>query len=172
MILQGVIHKKRRRRYQTPKLKFIVLGNFSLLIFFLAGFNFIMVGASLSTDEKPVFHTVKFSLCDAGPRHDCVMDADTFYLGYQKFRVANIDTPENYSVHCAYEEELGGRATKRFVELLNYGPFFMRTPTNSAEDASGQKLRTLHRKDQSLGAILVSEGLAREWTGQRQPWCT
>lgn len=172
MILHGVTHKKRRRRYHKPKLKFIVLGNFSLLIFFLVGFNLIMVGTSLSDGEKPITHDVRFSLCKSGPHYNCVSGGDTFYLGYQKIRVAGIDTPHPYSLNCAQEEELSNRATQRIAQLLNYGPFFMKADQDQDVDEYGQIWRTIHRKDYSLGEVLISEGLAKEWNGQRQPWCT
>ena len=39
------------------------------------------------------------------------------------------------------------------------------------KDKYGRKQRVFMRDRRSLGDILVSEGLARTWTGRRLPWC-
>ena len=39
------------------------------------------------------------------------------------------------------------------------------------EDQYGRKLRLVTRNGQSIGMMLVAEGLAREWDGTRHPWC-
>jgi endonuclease YncB( thermonuclease family) len=39
------------------------------------------------------------------------------------------------------------------------------------EDPFGRKLRILVREGQSLGGVLVTEGVARWYRGGRQPWC-
>ncbi|WP_425375882.1 thermonuclease family protein [Rhizobium jaguaris] len=88
-----------------------------------------------------------------------------------KVRVADIDTPEISQPHCAAEKALGEQATVRLMELVNAGPFQMRAWSGRDEDKYGRKLRVLVRDGRSLGDILVSEGLARIWTGRRQPWC-
>ena len=110
-------------------------------------------------------------MCVQPPHNNCVIDGDTFYLGTLSIRVADIDTPETYQPQCAYEAELGASATRRFQELLNAGPFEVIVSGSRDEDRYGRKLRTVSRDGRSLGAILVAEGLAREWTGSRQPWC-
>ncbi|SSC71018.1 unnamed protein product [Ciceribacter sp. T2.26MG-112.2] len=35
----------------------------------------------------------------------------------------------------------------------------------------GRTLAELSVGNRDLGDILVAEGLARRWTGKRQPWC-
>lgn len=104
-------------------------------------------------------------------RRTCVVDGDTFWLHGQKIRIADIDTPEVSQPQCAAEKALGNRATDRLIYLLNQGPFEM-TPTGDRdEDQYGRKLRVVVRAGRSLGDQLVSEGLARTWTGRREPWC-
>lgn len=39
------------------------------------------------------------------------------------------------------------------------------------EDRYGRKLRIVTRGGRSLGDLLVAEGLARTWSGRREPWC-
>ena len=87
-----------------------------------------------------------------------------------KIRVMDIDAPETHPPRCPSESELGNRATKRLQELLNAGPFQMETGGDDT-DQYGRKLRVVTRDGESIGGMLVDEGLAREWSGSRQPWC-
>ena len=98
-----------------------------------------------------------------------VIDGDTFRYGGEKIRIADIDTPE-VDGRCAYETELAARATDRLGELLHEGPFALE-PVDRDEDRYGRKLRIVTRGGRSIGDVLVAEGLAREWTGRREPWC-
>lgn len=104
-------------------------------------------------------------------RRTCVVDGDTFWLKGTKIRIADIDTPEISQPKCRLEKALGDRATSRLIELLNIGPFELYKIGNRDADRYGRKLRVVVRDGQSLGDQLISEGLARTWTGQREPWC-
>mgnify|MGYP000725235558 CR=1 FL=1 len=88
----------------------------------------------------------------------------------KKICVADINTPETSSPQCAAEAEFGARATARFQQLLNVGPFTLE-PTDRAHDKYGRALFVVNRKGASLGAAMVSEGLAEEWRGYRREWC-
>lgn len=112
-----------------------------------------------------------FEMCGRPPHHDCVIDGDTFYLGSDSVRIADIDTPETYRPQCDEEAALGARATRRLLQLLNAGPFALERAGSRDRDRYGRLLRTVVRNGSSLGDTLVSEGLAREWTGRRLPWC-
>jgi endonuclease YncB( thermonuclease family) len=100
-----------------------------------------------------------------------VVDGDTFWVGGDKIRIADIDTPETHPPRCAYEAELGERATRRLAALLDEGPFELAPIAGRDVDRYGRKLRIVVRDGRSLGDRLVSEGLARTWTGRREPWC-
>ena len=104
-------------------------------------------------------------------RYSCVVDGDTIWLKGTKIRVADIDTPEIHSPGCPAEKALGDRATQRLIELLNEGSFEAVPVGQRDEDRYGRKLRLLVRSGRSLGDQLVSEGLARTWSGRREPWC-
>ena len=112
-----------------------------------------------------------YSLCSGGVRHHCVVDGDTIWHQGTKIRIADIDTPEVSEPRCSSEAALGAKATKRLLELVNFGPFELQSWPGRDEDKYGRKLRVLVRDGRSLGDILVSEGLARTWSGRRQPWC-
>ena len=79
-----------------------------------------------------------------------MIDGDTFYLGRQSIRIADIDTPETRGARCAYEATLGDRATHRLHALLNAGPFQLQAGARDA-DRYGRKLRTVMRDGRSLG---------------------
>ena len=111
------------------------------------------------------------SLCPPGPRDNCVVDGDTFWLSGEKIRIADIDTPEVSEPQCSAEKALGDRATRRLLVLLNAGPFELRQVGTRDRDRHGRLLRVVIRDGQSIGDRLVNEGLARTWTGQRESWC-
>jgi endonuclease YncB( thermonuclease family) len=69
------------------------------------------------------------------------------------------------------ERDLGQKAKRRLLELLNGGPITI-VPTRGPDaDRYGRKLRVIFKNGRSVGDILVAEGLARRWDGARRPWC-
>lgn len=129
----------------------------------------VQVVKSPPTQNVPGFRP--YSLCSGSTRSHCVVDGDTIWHEGTKIRIADIDTPEVGDPKCSSEAALGAKATKRLLQLVNAGPFQMQSWQGRDEDKYGRKLRVFVRDDRSLGDILVSEGLARTWTGRRQPWC-
>ena len=121
---------------------------------------------SAAVTAQPVYER-----CGTGPRLNCIVDGDTLWSQGVKIRIADIDTPEISKPRCAAEKALGERATVRLMDLVNAAPFDMLAWHSRDEDRYGRKLRVLVRNGRSLGDVLVSEGLARTWTGKRQPWC-
>jgi endonuclease YncB( thermonuclease family) len=113
----------------------------------------------------------QFRKCDFGRRTNCVVDGDTIWFAGEKIRIADIDTPEVSEPKCQSELALGNKATARLIELINAGPFELKAWPGRDQDRYGRKLRVLVREGHSLGDILVAEGLARTWSGRREPWC-
>lgn len=111
-----------------------------------------------------------FILCHTGGGTNCVVDGDTVWIRGEKVRIADIDAPETHPPRCQSEADLGNKATERLAELMNAGPFELRTIDRDT-DRYGRKLRVLVREGRSLGDQLVAEGLARSWEGKRRPWC-
>ena len=155
----------------------------------LGAFSIVFAGGMLALNW-PTLNQVLFTSSELTPRHSlmaetssprfelcgmtrrtCVVDGDTFWLEGEKIRIADIDTPEISEPKCDAEYQLGMKATHRLRDLLNEGAFEVRPIGNRDEDRFGRKLRVVVRGGQSLGDQLVSEGLARTWTGRRQPWC-
>ena len=98
-----------------------------------------------------------------------VIDGDTFDYRGERIRIADIDTPE-IQARCPEEARLAAAATNRLRALLAQGPFEL-VRSGRDEDRYGRKLRVVVRHGRSLGDVLVREGLARTWTGRREPWC-
>ena len=111
-----------------------------------------------------------FGFCHTGGGIDCVVDGDTFWIDGEKIRIADIDAPETHPPRCPREAELGDAATRRLQALLNAGPVTLAVADRDT-DRYGRKLRVVMRGSRSIGAMLVDEGLARRWTGHREPWC-
>lgn len=100
-----------------------------------------------------------------------VIDGDTFLYGGEHIRIADIDTPEVQG-RCPQETALAARATRRLSGLLARGEFELHPlRTGRDRDRYGRKLRIVTRGGRSIGDVLVAEGLARTWTGRREPWC-
>ncbi|WP_435199389.1 thermonuclease family protein [Qipengyuania sp. 902] len=102
----------------------------------------------------------------------CVVDGDTIWLDGTKIRIADIDTSEVSRPRCPREARLGALATQRMRALLNRSAFSLTAAADGRdEDRFGRKLRVVTRDGESLGAILVRDGLARPWGSKRRDWC-
>lgn len=117
----------------------------------------------------PLRVEAQFTLCRE-QRGSCVIDGDTLDHDGLRYRITDINSPEVSSPGCAAERQLGERATRRLRDLLNAGPFEL-VRTERDEDPYGRKLRIVRRDGQSLGQVLVAEGLAHEWRGYKEDWC-
>ncbi len=157
----------RSPRFRLPRLS--RLSWLTLMLAMAVGYLSYTLPQSGRTQENDV-SGITFNMCGTGDRYNCVIDGDTFYYQGVRIRIADIDTPETHEPRCAYEADLGDQATHRLRELLNEGPFTLASAERD-EDRYGRKLRIVTRNGWSLGETLVSEGLARRWTGRRLPWC-
>lgn len=122
--------------------------------------------AAASNDSE----TASFSSCHSGGGTNCVVDGDTIWYQGTKIRIADIDTPETHPPRCDEEARLGAAATQRLQGLLNAGPFSIESIDRDT-DRYGRQLRILTRDGESIGGVLVDEGLARWYGSGRQSWC-
>lgn len=102
----------------------------------------------------------------AGVRITCVHDGDSIVVERERIRLADIDTPE-LDGKCPAESALALRARDRLQAILSRGYEIRRT----GKDRYGRTLAIVTVGGRSAGDILVSEGLARTWSGRREPWC-
>ncbi len=131
--------------------------------------DFLATAPRTQTIGAPI--SAHFELCGAGTRVTCVVDGDTVWIKGDKIRIADIDTPEVFSPKCAAERQRGEEATRRLQQLLNAGPIELARYDSRDTDVYDRTLRVIQRDGQSLGAVLVAEGLARRWDGARRGWC-
>lgn len=124
--------------------------------------------AAPGTPERQPSAPVAFA-GSARPSEVRVIDGDTFEHNGVRIRIADIDTPELRGA-CPSEMTRARAARDRLRELLNQGPFELHR-LNRDEDRYGRKLRVVTRNGRSIGDMLVAEGLARTWSGRREPWC-
>ena len=110
------------------------------------------------------------TFCHSGGGTNCVVDGDTFWFEGRKYRIADIDTPETHGPRCAAEGAAGAQATARLQSLMKAGPCSLE-PVDRDTDRYGRALRVVTRGGESIGAMLVAQGLARNWDGARHPWC-
>jgi len=151
-------HRKRRRRSRT-----LLSGGkaVALMAFFgVSGGMLIALAPPLRSPMPDV----------ENPAYVQIIDGDTFEYRGVRVRVADIDTPE-MNGDCAEERALARRAMRRMADLIDDGPFALRPLWNRDADQYGRSLRIVTRDGRSLGDQLVAEGLARTWSGRREPWC-
>jgi endonuclease YncB( thermonuclease family) len=106
-------------------------------------------------------------ICADGYRANCVVDGDTIWVDHEKIRLETIDAPEVHG-RCGYETTLAAKATRRLQALLSEQRM---TVVRSGRDIYGRTLARISTDRGEVGGILASEGLARRWTGHREPWC-
>ena len=108
-----------------------------------------------------------------------IIDGDTFALGDETIRLADIDTPE-LDGKCDAERNLARIAGARLAALLSSHPWAIRRErTGKGEIRTDRYRRTLavlltpapDGTLVSIGQILVAEGLAVPWEGRRHDWC-
>ncbi len=100
-----------------------------------------------------------------------VWDGDSIRLGLasdaEAVRIFNIDAPE-IEGQCAYESDLAQRSKNRLAALLAGERVEIQ---RQGTDRYGRTLAALSVNGVDAGDVLVSEGLARTWSGRRESWC-
>jgi len=102
------------------------------------------------------------------------IDGDTIVIDREHIRIANIDAPEIGHPKCDAELRLGQVAKRRLAELLGTGEIVVHRgdpKDGRLKDRYGRTLATITIDGRDAGEILITEGLARPWTGRRSPWC-
>ena len=113
----------------------------------------------------------RFVLCGGGSGTNCVIDGNTFWQDGVRIQLADVDVPDADAARCPGERQKAVAAKLRLQALLNDGTFVL-SGSNRDDDQNGGKMRIAMRAGRSIGDQLVSEGLARHWTGQASSWCS
>jgi micrococcal nuclease len=101
-----------------------------------------------------------------------VVDGDTIKAPFgPTYRILGYDTPETYFARCDAERELGLAAKAKLEELLAHGE--VRVIESGRIDRYGRSLAKVIVDGEDLAALMVREGLARPYRGEkRRSWCS
>jgi hypothetical protein len=163
---------RRPRRRRGPRRVLAVLAVLTLAAFAVwltrpgAG---AVIPAAAGPDDR---EAARFAPCGGPVQGTCVIDGDTIIYRGERIRLADLDAPEIREPACAEEAALGEQAKLRLAALLNAGPFRIEpNPSGRAVDNYGRSLRLVTRGGQSLGAVLIAEGLAGGGGWEKRDWC-
>ncbi|WP_051927677.1 thermonuclease family protein [Ruegeria halocynthiae] len=99
------------------------------------------------------------------------VDGDTLGHGDDRYRLVGFDTPETYRPQCAAEKVLGLKAKGRLTEIIQTAGQ-IELVIQPELDKHDRFLAVGRVDGQDVGTILISEGLARPYSGsKRQSWC-
>ncbi|GEO84918.1 MULTISPECIES: nuclease [Alphaproteobacteria] len=115
--------------------------------------------------------TGKFYFCGTSGLDNCVASGDSFWFRKGRILLADVVAPGTEEAKCQQERDKGFAAKVRLRELLNAGRFDLSELKGQNVPAIGPLMRVVTRDGRSLGAVLVSEGLAQPRFGKRQSWC-
>jgi endonuclease YncB( thermonuclease family) len=111
------------------------------------------------------------STFEVGSERIRVVDGDTVDIDDVAYRLTGYDTPETYMPRCAYEKDLGQKATDRLQELVS-SVETVRIEPSHREEYHGRELAAMIVGRRDVGTILIREGLARPYSGgARKSWC-
>ncbi len=126
------------------------------------------LASSLSNDDRTIWRT-GIGMCWGGFRYTCLVDGDTGWESGRKWRLMSVDAPELSGAKCAWERSAAQAARDRPAELMSTG---YRIRWSGETDRYGRDLVDIVLSDGSdVAEMLISEGLARRWTGRRYSWC-
>ncbi len=115
--------------------------------------------------------TIMLCVQSCEPAEIRVWDGDSLRLGMtqaaEAIRIFNIDAPE-IEGQCAHESDLAQRSKRRLAELLQGQRVEV---LRQGTDRYGRTLANVSINGRDAGDILVNDGLARTWSGRREPWC-
>ena len=100
-----------------------------------------------------------------------VVDGDTIKAPYGvTYRLLGFDTPETRFAKCDAERALGLAAKERLEELLETSE--VKVIESGKRDKYGRTLAHVTADGRDVGEILIGEGLARAYHGERRKsWC-
>lgn len=100
-----------------------------------------------------------------------VIDGDTIKYRGRSIRLGGFDTPETYYAKCAQEKARGDAATRRLRHLIRTAGR-LQLILSGEYGRYGRELGQLLVDGRDVGDVLISEGLARPYSGgRRQGWC-
>jgi endonuclease YncB( thermonuclease family) len=104
-----------------------------------------------------------------------VVDGDTARVSGESFRLIGFDAPETYPAKCAFERELGAKATFRLRQLVAGGGLDLERVRCSCPVGTegtprcnyGRSCGVLKARGRDVGSLLIAEGSARVYVCMR-----
>lgn len=98
-----------------------------------------------------------------------VVDGDTVRLGAERIRIIGLDAPELHG-KCREEKRLAARARDRLAALLDTAD--IEIIRSARPDKYRRTLAIIRADGVDVARVLISEGLARPYHGERRrSWC-
>ncbi|NOE20524.1 MULTISPECIES: thermonuclease family protein [Ruegeria] len=99
------------------------------------------------------------------------VDGDTIDHGDDRYRLIGFDTPETFRAQCEAERALGLKAKDRLTEIIQTSGQ-IELVIQPDLDVHDRFLAVGRSGGQEIGKTLISEGLARPYSGgKRGSWC-
>ncbi|WP_282170923.1 thermonuclease family protein [Ruegeria atlantica] len=100
------------------------------------------------------------------------VDGDTIDHGDDRYRLVGFDAPETFRAQCEAEKALGLKTKDRLTEIIQANGY-VELEIEPELDKYGRFLAIARAGGKQVGSILISEGLARPYSGgKRQAWCS
>ena len=103
-----------------------------------------------------------------------VIDGDTIYAcgsGCYTVRILNIDAPEMPpKSQCEKEAKMAVDARSRLARTIE-GRTVELVREGREQDRYGRLLARVLYQGRDMGEMLIAAGVARKWSGRREPWC-
>ncbi|WP_170574743.1 thermonuclease family protein [Ruegeria atlantica] len=99
------------------------------------------------------------------------VDGDTIDHGDDRYRLVGFDAPETFRAQCEVERALGLKAKVRLTEIIQTSGQ-IELVIQPDLDVHDRFLAVGRSGGQEIGKTLISEGLARRYSGgKRGSWC-
>ena len=129
------------------------------------------IGAATLSSYDPVAaaaQSKRFGQCYNTDGPNCVVDANTIYVGGAKYRVAGYAAPEIQHAACAAERDRGIAAAVKMVDLLNGGTV---TVGAGIRDENGRETHGIEVDGRGVAPTMLDAGLARREGSASADWC-
>jgi len=110
----------------------------------------------------------RFGQCYNTEGPNCVVDANTIYVGGAKYQVAGFAAPEIQDAACAAERDRGIDAAVKMVDLLNAGTVIVGAPVR---DQDGRETHRIEVDGRDVAPVMLDTGLAHRDGSNRADWC-
>lgn len=116
-----------------------------------------------------ILASIALALVLAGGPVD-VIDGDTIRIGRERVRLMGLDAPETWrgQYDCPAERRAGLRSTRALAAILDAAETV--AVERHGRDFYGRTLARVFVDGRDVAGMMVSAGMAREWTGHREPW--